>query len=170
MAIVPDTKDWTWVLERRCDDCGFDAAVVDVAAAGEQVLAMVPRWRVALARPGARDRPDDSTWSVLEYACHVRDVFRLFADRLRMIREQDDPVFGNWDQDDTALEDGYLRQDPAAVAAQLAPAAEAFADEVAAVRDWQRPGRRSNGSAFTADTLTRYGLHDLVHHLADVRG
>ena len=25
MAIVPDTKDWTWVLERPCDECGFDA-------------------------------------------------------------------------------------------------------------------------------------------------
>ncbi len=23
--IVPDTKDWTWVLERACPECGFDA-------------------------------------------------------------------------------------------------------------------------------------------------
>lgn len=26
MAIVPDTKDWTWVLERACPECGFDAS------------------------------------------------------------------------------------------------------------------------------------------------
>ena len=25
-AIVPDTKDWTWVLERPCPECGFDPA------------------------------------------------------------------------------------------------------------------------------------------------
>ena len=24
--IVPDTKDWTWVLERPCPECGFDTA------------------------------------------------------------------------------------------------------------------------------------------------
>ena len=35
--------------------------------------------------------------------------------------------------------------------------------------DWDRPGRRSNGSVFTVDTLGRYHLHDLVHHRWDVR-
>ena len=25
-AITPDTKDWTWVLERTCPECGFDPA------------------------------------------------------------------------------------------------------------------------------------------------
>ena len=33
---------------------------------------------------------------------------------------------------------------------------------------WQRTGRRSNGSAFTVETLGRYHLHDVVHHLWDV--
>ena len=23
---MPDTKNWTWVLERPCAECGFDAA------------------------------------------------------------------------------------------------------------------------------------------------
>ncbi|WP_458689292.1 hypothetical protein [Nocardia tengchongensis] len=25
MPIVPDAKDWTWVLERTCAECGFDS-------------------------------------------------------------------------------------------------------------------------------------------------
>jgi hypothetical protein len=25
MAIAPDTKDWTWVLKRRCPECGYVA-------------------------------------------------------------------------------------------------------------------------------------------------
>ncbi|TFD69150.1 hypothetical protein E3T38_08115 [Cryobacterium sp. Hb1] len=29
MPIVPDTSDWTWVLERSCSDCGFGASEVD---------------------------------------------------------------------------------------------------------------------------------------------
>jgi len=24
MPIMPDTKDWTWVLRRACPECGFD--------------------------------------------------------------------------------------------------------------------------------------------------
>jgi hypothetical protein len=24
MTIEPDTKDWTWVLQRPCPDCGLD--------------------------------------------------------------------------------------------------------------------------------------------------
>jgi hypothetical protein len=27
-AVPPDTKDWTWVLERRCPECGFEAGAV----------------------------------------------------------------------------------------------------------------------------------------------
>ena len=29
--IVPDTKNWTWVLERRCDDYGFDSSTRESA-------------------------------------------------------------------------------------------------------------------------------------------
>ena len=168
MAIIPDTKDWTWVLEEPCAECGFDASTIEVDRAGDDVRAMVPRWRSALARPHATVRPDDATWSVLEYACHVRDVMLLFAERLRLIREQEAPEFPNWDQDATAAQTGYALQDPAAVSVELGPAADAFAAEVARVTDWTRAGLRSNGSAFTAESLTRYGLHDLVHHMVDV--
>ena len=28
MTIQPDTKDWTWVLDKRCPECGFDASAV----------------------------------------------------------------------------------------------------------------------------------------------
>ena len=37
MAITPDTKNWTWVLEKRCDDCGFDASVFDASQTGPAV-------------------------------------------------------------------------------------------------------------------------------------
>jgi hypothetical protein len=36
MDVVPDVKDWTWVLYRPCEACGFDASLVrrdDVAPA-----------------------------------------------------------------------------------------------------------------------------------------
>ncbi len=51
-------------------------------------------------------------WSPLEYACHVRDVHLLFAERVRLMLEQDGPTFDNWDQDVTAVESAYGSQDP----------------------------------------------------------
>jgi hypothetical protein len=34
---------------------------------------------------------------------------------------------------------------------------------------WGRRGTRSNGDVFTVESLGRYHLHDVVHHLWDVR-
>jgi hypothetical protein len=84
---------------------------------------------------------------------------------------EDDPQFPNWDQDATAAAERYDRQDPGRVADELADAAAALAAGFAAVRpdQWDRAGRRSNGSTFTVTTLGQYFLHDVVHHLHDVR-
>ena len=170
VAIVPDSKDWTWVLHEPCGECGLTAAEVPLADVAPRIRASIPRWQAVLAWPAARERPDESTWSPLEYACHVRDVCHVFDERLVLMLERDDPDFANWDQDATAVEERYPEQDPAQVADELAAEAEAIAGRFAAVRPDQadRSGRRSNGSVFTVTTLAQYCLHDLVHHEHDV--
>ena len=119
-------------------------------------------------RRGDRPRPD--VWSPLEYGCHVRDVFRLFDQRLGLMLDEDDPLFANWDQDETAVAERYGEQDPAVVAGELAQAAEAIAGSFAAVAgdQWERRGRRSDGAVFTVRTFAQYFVHDPVHHLYDV--
>ena len=111
-------------------------------------------------------------WSPLEYACHVRDVFRLYDERLRLMLAETDPLFPNWDQDETAVAQRYAEQDPAGVASQLATAAETLASHFDEVREeqWQRRGRRSDGARFTVASFARYFIHDPVHHLYDVTG
>ena len=54
----------------------------------------------------------------------MRDVFRLFDARLGLMLDEDDPLFANWDQDETAVAERYGDQDPAVVAAELAAAGE----------------------------------------------
>jgi SAM-dependent methyltransferase len=174
VTIVPDTKDWTWVLREQCPECGYDATALDRGDFGARIRDNALTWSAVLGRPTATTRPDPSTWSPAEYACHVRDVHRTFRARLRSMLEQDAPTFANWDQDETAVEQRYAEQDPATVAGELAEAAEAVAaayDGVPVDDDatWGRPGFRSDGSEFTVDTLGRYHLHDIVHHAWDVR-
>lgn len=170
-GITPDTKDWTWVLQRPCPECGYAAATMDPLAVGGAVRATLPRWRRALARPDVRVRPLPSVWSPLEYGAHVRDVFRVFDLRLASMLEQDDPLFANWDQDAAAVADGYHAQDPSVVASELVLAGEAIAARFDKVTPEQldRPGRRSDGAAFTVDSFAKYFLHDVLHHLHDVK-
>ncbi|MFF4651286.1 DinB family protein [Streptomyces sp. NPDC001380] len=175
--ITPDTKDWTWVLSRPCPDCGLDASSVPREAVAGLLRANAAAWTGLLAGGSAdggelRRRPDPGTWSPLEYACHVRDVFRLFAVRLDLMLTRERPLFPNWDQDATAEAERYGEQDPAAVAAGLAAAAESLAaafDRVGGDR-WRRTGDRSDGASFTVESFARYLLHDPVHHLWDVTG
>lgn len=172
MTVEPDTKDWTWVIEKRCPECGFDAAAMPLADLPDLLRDNAAAWPAVLARPDVRHRPDPGTWSPLEYGCHVRDACRIFADRLELMLVADDPQFANWDQDATANEQDYGAQDPRKVADELIRNADQIARGFAAVRpdQWERTGRRSNGSVFTVATLARYFAHDPVHHLHDVGG
>ena len=170
MAIVPDTKNWTWVLERPCPECGYDASGVSVRSIPELIRDNVRAWPEVLARPDVRERPDESTWSSLEYGAHVRDVFRVFHRRLDLMLSEDAPHFENWDQDATAIAERYGDQDPRAVSVQLAEAGErmAIAVEDVSAEALDRTGYRSDGSAFTVVTLLQYFMHDPIHHLWDV--
>ena len=154
-----------------CPECGFDADIIELAAVGALVRANVAEWPAVLADVRVRDRPTDDQWSALEYACHVRDVFTLFDERLRRMLTEDGPRFENWDQDVTAVEQRYDLQDPDEVCADLVASGEACAAQWDTVSDADRgrTGHRSDGTSFTVDTFARYFLHDPVHHLADVR-
>ena len=171
MSIEPDGKDWTWVLGAPCPECGFEATSFDIEHLPALLRANAGAWDTVLRRADARLRPDDTTWSPLEYACHVRDVFRLYDVRLALMLGEEDPLFANWDQDATAIEERYDQQDPAVVLVELEAAGESLAGAFDAVGDeqWARPGRRSDGASFTVESFGRYLLHDPVHHLWDVQ-
>jgi hypothetical protein len=169
--IEPDTKDWTWVLDRPCEECGFDASTFDRHELPRAFRNNAQVWLAVLADPGAARRPRPDQWSPLEYACHVHDVHHVFHERVTSMLHQDTPQFPNWDQDVSAVEHDYAGQLPSIVGPTLVAAAYAVGDLYASVPTfaWQRRGIRSNGSEFTVETIGRYHLHDVVHHLYDVR-
>ena len=167
---MPDTKDWTWVLQRPCPDCGFDASTLDRGAVATALRAANFRLIALLDDPLARERPAAEVWSAVEYGCHVRDVHRLFRYRLGLMLDEDDPLFANWDQDETAAESHYDEAVLDELVGDLAADGERLAEAFAAVRDdqWSRTGRRSDGAVFTVESFGRYLVHDPVHHVWDV--
>ena len=171
MEPKPDGKDWTWTLQRRCEQCGLAAGEIEQPIIAERAYVAAEEW-VAILRssPAVVARPQPDVWSPLEYGAHVRDVYRLFGARLHQMLSEDDPTFANWDQDQTALTERYAEQDPEVVADELEAVAQTFVAQVQAIRadQWSRPGRRSDGAEFTVLTFLQYFLHDVIHHLWDV--
>jgi len=172
-VIVPDGKDWTWVLERRCPECGFEARTVLREQLGERFFLAGEEWvQILRENPGVEVRPAPAVWSPLEYGAHVRDLYVITGQRLELMLTSDDAVFADWDQDEAARAGRYGEQDPEQVAEDLEAAAQRLVGTVAEIEAaaWTRRGTRSNGSVFTVETFLQYVLHDVVHHLWDVTG
>lgn len=166
-------KDWAWVLDRPCPECGFDASDVQPHAVPALLRASAATWDTLLRSShdaALRRRPRDDRWSPLEYACHVRDFFGVFAARIDMTLRSDEPHFENWDQDRVAVTERYNEQDPQLVATELVDNAERLADLLSGLgpHSWTRVGIRSDGTRFSVAGYSRYILHDCVHHLFDV--
>jgi hypothetical protein len=108
VMIVPDTRDWTWVLERPCPECGLNAHGFARDAIAGMIRRNARQWQEVLAGPGGKARrPSPGIWSALEYACHVRDVLRLYDERLVLMLMTAGPRYPNWDQDATAVAGRY---------------------------------------------------------------
>ncbi len=166
-----DDKDWTWVLDRPCPDCGADVGTLSIEQVAELNRSNAAAWADVLANTeAARVRPAPDVWSPLEYAAHVRDVFRLFLERLDLMLDEDDPMFANWNPNETAEVERYDLQDPARVATELSEAANRLANRFGSLSPEQleRPGRRSDGASFSVLSFARYEIHDPLHHLWDV--
>ena len=108
-------------------------------------------------------------WSPLEYGAHVRDVIRLFTDRIAAMVTADEPEFAGWDQEAAALAARYNEQDPAIVAEERLADAQRLQRLLDSLDSdaWARRGSR-DGRQFTVEYLVRYLLHDIAHHWHDI--
>lgn len=169
----PDTKDWTWVLTRRCDQCGLSVGEIQPEDFAQRAFVAAEEWvQILRSSPAVTARPQPDVWSPLEYGAHVRDVYRLFDGRLVQMLEEDTPTFANWNQDETAINERYGEQDPEVVADELEAAAQVFVARIQALtpEQYRLRGIRSDGAVFTVVTFIQYFLHDVIHHLWDVTG
>ena len=100
----------------------------------------------------------------------MRDVYQRFSTRIGLMIDEDDPVFSSWDQDESAVAGRYDEQDPVVVVGELVAAAQAVASQLDCLTelDRARTGRRSDGATFSVGSISRYMVHDTIHHVADV--
>ena len=167
---LPDTKDWTTVLESGCDECGYRPH--DPATTSNRLASARDRWLAVLRRPGVERRPHPRRRSPLEYAGHCRDLIEVLGDRIAAMLDRAEPTYDDFDGEAAVVEHGYWRSDPDDLARRLdATTARTLKvlDRVGPA-DRDRTGRRGDGYVFTIASLCQYIVHDVEHHLGDVDG
>ena len=165
----------------ECAECGFDESVVSEANAEEAIRSLGPRYYAALIAPGSdedadalvRKRPDPETWSVLEYAAHMRDVIALWGFALHRTLTEDQPNLPAADPgfpDRAATEGSYNTQDPTTVARELSANADRMANKVATIGAGQWRRTASFGETeVTPIWIVRKVAHEGHHHLMDIQ-
>jgi hypothetical protein len=125
----------------------------------------------AVPEQALRRRPQEGTWSVTEYVCHLRDVYVTYTIRLHRARTEERPVLEPMLNDLRARRFRYNSRDVGPVLDELADAVAGCCDEVDRFRaaDWARVVTRLPGEERTARWLLRQALHEGVHHLGDLR-
>lgn len=161
-----------WPAEDHiCGVCPFEFAAQSPEDAVGLVRGLPERYAEELAATPAAllpRRPDETTWSALEYLCHVRDAYAAFTIRLYRVRTEDAPALEPMLNDLRAARFGYRELPAGAVLQELARNVAGFGEEVARVRDWERVGTRVAGESRTARWLVRQAAHEGLHHLADI--
>ena len=115
----------------ECAACGFSFDLADAESVGRLIVERAQGVVLALrSTPAAmvRTRPDATTWSPLEYCCHLRDVLLVQRERVLLVRRTDRPTPEPMGRDERVEHDGYAAQDPEDVARQLEDAAALFAN------------------------------------------
>ena len=156
-----------------CTECGVVYASFDVAAALEVIRGVPAAVGAAVSSVSdaqLRQRPDDTTWSALEYVCHIRDVYAVYTIRLYRTRVEDRATLEPMLNDLRAARFRYNSRDVVAVLAELADNVAGLVDEAARVRDdgWNRVATRLPGEERTARWLIRQAMHEGTHHLRDI--
>jgi hypothetical protein len=169
---MAEAMDWTEVLEAPCPFCGEAPAEVAPEALPEALREQAARWEVLLAGGDderLRTRPEDGSWTALEYGCHCRDVLSVMTERVARVLVEDEPDFGWWDHEAAAVDEHYNEQDPTAVAGDLAANAEWLAGTLGLVQgdEWGRTGIRGDGTHLSVAGIGRFTLHELAHHRWD---
>ncbi len=113
-------------------------------------------------------RPEPRTWSVVEYACHIRDVYAAYTVRLYRTRTEERPAVEPLLPDRRVEWFRYNSLDLTAVLHEIESNVDGFVDEVGQATDWDRVATRLPHEVRTARWLVRQATHEGIHHVHDI--
>ena len=157
-----------------CGECGLEYDSISPRDAVQALRSYPRRYRAAIGpfiddEDVLRRRPDQTTWSALEYSAHVADVLEAMTPQLVEIAQKDNPsVVDPIEPDSRAAERRYNDMDPREVLDWLERSATGAADTVEGLsaNDVSRKATYPYGQRELIDVV-RNMVHEGYHHLRD---
>lgn len=171
---MAEGRNWTEMVAQACPDCGFDASLIgteEFDAALEFEADAWRRWLSIADESALRHHHTTGVWSGLEYACHVRDLFAVFAARVDQLREGEPGPLQWWDHEAAVIEEPYNEAAVGVVVDELGTNAMILSAATIGVvgNMWSRSAERRPGEVFTLAGLVRFALHESFHHRLDAQ-
>jgi hypothetical protein len=173
-------EGWQWARAQtdRCPQCGLHPADMKRDALGDELLESAAAWRAFLLSGhdlSLRTIPGPGIFSPIQYGAHVRDIQRVYGDRILLMLQEDSPVFPQLNPDEDEW-NRYNRLEALELAADIETQARRLAGILSSLQpdDWSRTMIRDGGSdgvfEFTVVGLANYAVHESHHHLLDANG
>ncbi len=124
------------------------------------LLRGVTQERASSARGG------DEGWSVVEVVCHLRDAEERSIERMRAMRDEDNPRISGYDQEAWARERNYAATDLRDALATFLRLRAQHVAELSALSpgEWERVGLHEQYGPVTISNHTLHKVwHDAVH-------
>ena len=173
-------EGWQWprIASDACPQCGMHAAALPRESLGPLLLESMTAWQkflVSSDEPFLRTNPEPGVFSPLQYSAHVRDIVRVYGDRIELAVAEDNPTFPQFNPSSEVFE-GYNTMAISELADDLDAQARRLATVLANLHDdeWDRTLVRDGGTdgvfTFTVHGQACYALHEAHHHLLDADG
>jgi hypothetical protein len=167
------------VLQRQAlgNDDAHLAQIEDIKRRWELLakLQETPKVLAALVRGVSDDvlrrKPAPEKWSMLEIACHLRDVEAFFVERYGKLANHDRPPLRGFKQDELAVKLRYNEDDPAQTLKEF----QALRAESVAVlsalsyQSWQRGGVHPTRGTVTIAWSAEHAVEHDDNHLRQIR-
>jgi DinB superfamily len=173
-------EGWQWARAQtdRCPQCGHHPAAMERSTLGAQLIGSADAWRGFLMEADdsyLRTIPAPGIFSPAQYGAHVRDILRVYGDRILIMLEEDDPVFPQFNPDESVW-DSYNELGREDLADDIEAQARRLSDifEGLEPAQWSLTMIRDGGTdgvyRFTVAGLASYAVHEAHHHLLDADG
>lgn len=175
-------EGWQWhrIQNEACPQCGYNPSALPPPSLGAAAVELSAAWREFLLQADdayLRTNPETEVFvfSPLQYGAHVRDILRVYGERMVLAVEQDSPTVPIFNPAQEVFE-GYNRLDPEELATDLEAQARRLAHIVNDMHqsDWSRIVINDRGAygvyTFTVAGLACNAVHETHHHLLDATG